>query len=1326
MTVIRLKNKKIISNLLFIFSLMTSVFITTSIARAVDEEVILKEMQFVEKIAAYGYYNLAKKARDNAKALPGLTEKQKTFLDLVQSRIAVSEIKKEKDLKKREAKLNSTIAYLTKVAGDLPKGSQLLLQAKSKIVLTYFDTADVLMEDADSLELKIKINPKNKELVKERAALLKLAQTSYEKGSLLVGKLKNELLDMFNFLAEKYTGEDNKALKDKYYKMLEMSFSQQVQFEHDVASYYVNFARSYPRGSKQRQKVYEEAYWFTADMEEFHKQYIPEDNLSAMIFIKLAGLVDQPVVESSSAGKTSLNVITTAAGVPAPVELLTNTFKEKIIGKNKKKTAKVGQEVRVNSLFHFAEGWYLMAKGAHQQYKRAKKPEDKAAWDKHVDACISGCKKVLSETKKGKYSIVGEVSNSIKKKAALKINLPLAIFEAERAHDKNDKGSLPGKLSKAKGLCSQLLLSKDFEIADAAKEQLAVINAYLKAWVPDYDPSKLTAGEAMAQGDNFYEDYVEAKSRGVADKNLVETLENMRNKFLAAKSLLADDNSIGPSMRVDYTAKCWYQIGVSSLLLEDFYMSYIANQHLLQVFRGKRYSASRYPEVDKYRNFAARNVVAAAFRQRKETGTTFDRKLYAESLIWRITYEVSKDPDKVKDFYYVVGEQYSKIGLYREGYTWFSKTPPESKLIRLSYLTRGNTALKLSKKLIKDAVYADKRIDKLTRTLPKLTDVKKKEVEEIIKEFQQSSKDKREEAKEWLDRAEKNAGQFLSKIKEFETKYKGKIPPEHKKIYDQEVDNKYAAFLLYMQIKASEKNHAAVRKSAEMLRKQKIPESAKQEVLVKADWLEMVANIDAVDNSKAPVDEVLKWLQEGKKIAARIDKNAEKGDPLAMQSKMLMGSRWLALASRVDDSMPEKASLYRRYAGDMFREVKEVVKRDVRFAIMVGRIFTDEKMYKDAEEIYDLGLETWDKEEKTPSLIAKAEFAESIKDIKPIVMARTSDSKKAEKMQKLHDELFSFIYGERPDFYAAQAKIKEIKAYAKEIAVGMMKKSPTDEIITKLLGALEYRAFILTIKRNLVLAKVSLEKWQEALDLLDVLLSHFKYDASFKILKGDVYYAMAESKKTYAEAKEKLDFVSDLCKTLTVRKKIKVNKKRVPNKEKLPRFSRLWWEAYGLYYQVQALEIVLKKDSAKAPKTMNNIKLWQSNIKKEGPRKPTEEFMRRTQLAYDALDNAGFSQLAVKDDRIKALEAEANKRLDAMRKKEEEKLIMRFQKPVAQAVVSSKSTSAAEKTKAKKLADEFIPQILEAMEHEDATKWFMTEMQNNLDKLEKAGLYKKQ
>ncbi len=977
--------------------------------------------------------------------------------------------------------------------------------------------------------------------------------------------------------------------------------------------------------------------------------------------------------------------------------------------------------------------WFRMAKGAHAKAKSAEDKKERKMWDKHVDSCVEHCNKIMTEIRKGKKSIVGDISKSVINKTKTMIKLPLEIFLAERAKDKKQQSVVVEQLSAAKALCSQLLLSNDYNSVEVAKKQIAIVTAYLEAWVPDYDPTKLTVGEAIAQGDNLYEKYMDARARGEKNENLFNILSEMREKFLVAKGLLSTNNSISSRMRLDYTAKCWYHIGISSYMMDDFYIAYISFQHLLQSFNDKRFTAEDYPEIDKFRKIASRNVVAAAASKSKKTSADFDKKLYAESLIWRITYESSKESkdkkgdsgnkDKIKDFYYEVGEQYRKIGLYREAYNWYSKTPKDSKLFRFSFLIKGGAALKLSKKLIATAVKADKRAERIRVSMKKMTKREKEGAEQVIETLSRTSLESRNNAKVWLAKAEKGVRDFLKYLDEFDKKYGKNIPDRYQNIHKQELKNRYNAYLQIMQIKINAKDYDAVRKIAQKLNTSELPADIKQKV--NAKWFEFLANIDAVDYKTASIDDVYECMKNAEKVVAEISKIADSEDQIAVQSKMLMGSRWLKLADRAKDTAPDRANEFRRYAGDMFSKTTQVVKKDIRFAIMVGQIFTDEKMYAKAEEIYTLGLDVWDKEEKYPQLITKEEYEAEIKNVKAIVFARTGDSAKAKKMLKLHRDLEKNIFGEKADFRAGIAKIKEIKKYASKIAVNTMKKSPTDKILTEIDGALQFRRFLIIIKKNIVLAKVALEKWDDALALIDDLLLHFKNDSKYLILKGDVYFAMASKIKDYSEAKDKIDSIIKLCRELTViKQKVVVvdgKKKRVENPNILPKFSRSWWEAYGLCYRAQALETVLKKDVKGAGKIMKDIKNWQKRKdEKNNKFRVSDEFMRRSQLAFISLEDAGYSAQRINKELLEKAKRDAEKRIREMRISRENKLIPMLKRKIDTAMFLENTRK---KTKeAKEVAKELAVKLIKEMNDENSTEKFLKEMTVVLNKLKQSKL----
>jgi tetratricopeptide (TPR) repeat protein len=397
-------------------------------------------------------------------------------------------------------------------------------------------------------------------------------------------------------------------------------------------------------------------------------------------------------------------------------------------------------------------------------------------------------------------------------------------------------------------------------------------------------------------------------------------------------------------------------------------------------------------------------------------------------------------------------------------------------------------------------------------------------------------------------------------------------------------------------------------------------------------------------------------------------------------------------------------------AGNLFKEATQVVHKDVRFAIMVGNIFTEEKMYDDAEKIYDLAIEVWDKEDKYPPLMDVAEYDKAIDGLFGTIAVNTNQ-KIATKMVALHKELRELIFGATPDYYQAMGKIQDIRKLANAIKTQNMAKVPTDKTLTALKEAIEFRYYLLNVKRNLVLAKVANKKWDEALSLLKVLLDFFKNDASFKVLKGDVHLAMArekfEAKESFDKAKADLEIVDDIAKKLT---KIKSTK--------LPTFSRKWWDAMGLYYQAEGLKHMFKRDDKaefkKAAKTLKHIKLWQNN--KRFP--PDKGFMDRTNETFEELTAAGFTELGLSKAEIEKRRKEDLARAARMRTADENDARKVIQKVVSQIKFMNGNNQRAE---AEKEAAEIMRRILNEMAEPEATKAFLKEMQGYYDTLKALG-----
>ena len=58
---------------------------------------------------------------------------------------------------------------------------------------------------------------------------------------------------------------------------------------------YVNYARLYPRRSKEWERLFPDCYWFVRNADEWHNKGLPFNYVTPMLFLRLAGLMDEPL-----------------------------------------------------------------------------------------------------------------------------------------------------------------------------------------------------------------------------------------------------------------------------------------------------------------------------------------------------------------------------------------------------------------------------------------------------------------------------------------------------------------------------------------------------------------------------------------------------------------------------------------------------------------------------------------------------------------------------------------------------------------------------------------------------------------------------------------------------------------------------------------------------------------------------------------------------------------------------------------------------------------------------------------------------------------------
>ncbi|MHC4885973.1 MAG: hypothetical protein ACYTGH_12900 [Planctomycetota bacterium] len=1219
-----LHTRLLLTALLFVLPLLTFSSSLSAATVKVDEKLLAKEMKFIEKIAKAGYFEAARAARDRAKDLPGLTQAQKTYLDLVQAKIDVQEIVKEKDLAAREDRLSKSIDFLNGLVEKLPNGSILRVQAGAKLIMTYVEVAETGQAD-----------------------LAKMAQAAHEKAAEGADPVRRDMLTIFDNLIDRMGMIDDPKRMQFYLKQLEVIFVAMEEFDHAVAAMYPNWGLTYPRGSEDRKKIFEKGYWYNTDVSEIHAQAYQDlpnyvDYNMVMTKIRLGSLMDQPyelLAPKKNGDKDAPEVVENLlANIPAPLTLMSRSFKEEVIGKFAGKTVEVGQEARPRCLYYFGLGWLDMAKGAYALLDKAgDDAKKKRVYTEYAEKMIAGCDKVLEEFEKEK-SVVGPIPDFVKEAVEMDLRIPLLLLQAQRAFKEKNKSGAKAHLSYAKGTVGNMLLDPDPMRKQAAQRRMVVVKSIIDDLVPELNKER-TAAEAIFEAERIHKAYRAAKLRKAPKKDVNELLANMRERFMEAKTLLTK-SKLPRKIRAEYGSKCWYYIGLSSLYLGDYYEAFIANQHILQAYREVRYPAARYPQLERYRGFAARNVVTAAYKQHKVTKENYDRALYADSIIWRLSYESSApSPDgKSKenvDFYYVVGENFLKSRQFEKALYWFAKVPETSKLYRLSFLQRGQANLKKALTFEDEAKKLVKKAAKITKTQP-----------DEAMEMEAAAGTLREEAKPWYKAAAEASQRFISEHEKYAARFadgKEEMPLHQKVIFGQEARNKFAGFLLLMQVEFGAENWDNVLSWAERLTEDSVPESMRGAVLPVSNLMHFLAIIKKIDIEKDPVADLATKLNKAQEVRSLIGKYAEADDPTALQAIMVQGDHWLKLAGRAKGD-ETKAKEYRLKAGEAFVEAIEVVDKNVNFAIVMGPIFTEQGMYDKAEAIYDRAIEKWDTDEKRPPMPLRKEVEFAAKSIDAKYLGQSGQ------MKDLHTDLKNLLFPKdrnaQPEDLLALAKINQIVEEAKKMNVPGVPELPTKDLMARLKTAVRFRNTMLRVKSGLILAKADSQKWDEAMKLADDVLKISKGDKRIQLLKATVHIRRAEKAGDLAKATADLTTGSKMIAKLTFNKK-----------DKFIKFSAPWWDAMALFYEANKIKYLYAPKGAtavkKVPSEMRMIKMWQG-----GRTKPSELFMDRTNAVYAAYQEAGFKEKQLNQSKMAELDkqsAAGKERLDRLQRQQEGK-----------------------------------------------------------------------
>ncbi len=1130
-----------------------------------------------------------------------------------------------------------------------------------------------------------------------------------------------------------------------------------MRYERRCAALYIAYARLHPRTSPERRKLFEEGYWFTMDIEEFHSKYLSANYFTPLSFIRLAGLVDQPLPKNEDPNAKPAELKTLINQIPEPIELMTESFLEDVAGPDKGKAVEFGQEDRPKCLFFFAESWFRQAQGSYDRADAAAASDNADErmradeWRKQAERMVGACDKALDQIANGEESIVGPVPDWLQKKADLEIRVPLRILKASRSLKRDQEQGALENLAMARTLCEELILNPDQSWAGEAKKHLVVVDAMAKRWNLDLGES---AGAVIAEADRIYSRYIDLKNRPPRKRSdradwqarVDALLAEMRDAYLKAIRLIEMHETLSKRIKADYTAKCWYQVGLANLYLGNLYESFLANQYVLQIFPVDKYGPAAYPGVEQYRKYASKNVVASTARQRRisreKAGgiVPFDGKLYAWSLIWRIRYEtavMARDTQgglmeegddlkgSVKDFFWVIAKEMERIQRYEDAYEWYSRAPEASRLSRLAHLMRGQVALKQAQEDWREA----KRLERELRRLATSGDMERYEETARRRLERQTAGD------EWAQRSLTDANTYIKLIRESQEKYPdlANLPNEKRHLrrtFEQERNALYGAVLLIMQsrfnaaetlgreekaaLRAAEEAREAGQDPAPHLAKAREAAEAKKplyaevrklwpvfqgveiradnagEIRMKAGFMQLVSLLESVDFEDAPPAELKARLDEAEPLVQLIARESEAAraadseatqNPMAIRAPLYIGQKWMGLARRVEESDPAQYETYRLKAGEMFSGAIGVVEQSLKFGLMVGDIFTDMELYDKAEEVYELALKYWDTEERQAELkLPSRQRAATMVRNAFTFYSLHGGTERAEEMKEHYFELANLVapQDERPEFYAGRAKIKEIR----ELHETIRKENPDDQLlrnadfspklkeIQEFLAhtddALDYQSDMERVKRNLVLAKVDMGKWPEALSLLEDLLATDKWNKTYRLLRGEVHVARAEAAEAWSpEVKEDIGIAEEVSFALTSKRPAQGEPDR-----RAGRGSPTWWDAVALNYRAKAVEFLLRQDerdqpigkgegenkktlATEAARAMKHIRMFQT-----GPQySPTEDFKEATDTIYNKLAEAGYVEMGLTPEKIKELQEQADARVqvveDAARKRDE-------------------------------------------------------------------------
>lgn len=1232
---------------------LLALFPATSVraADAVNDEVVVWMMEFIEALSAEGYFDIAKEEYKKSRDFPGLSEPQKSFLDLSKAKLNVGEILKTKNVAERATKVQETAKMLQDVINVLPTGTDLRDEALMRVATTYFDVANGYVKEIDKIDEDLR-NKKaadayiaemrargtvvdggeiegisltdiagegtEAEMAARRVALMDGAEKAFAEGEKSALELRDRWIGSFEELRDSLAYAETPKIEKAYYEQLLSIFKKRLKLEFIIAAMYYDYARMFPRDSDKRQTLGRRGLDFVLDIRVDHEQFLPEYLADAMHDVRLCGLVDDPIFEKRPDYMIERN--------PWPSEKLEKVFRNEVVGEryeNRANPNRDTQDLRTRILYLYAESWIFNTEGAYAQADKETDPEKKKAWLARAAEYQDKATKALEQLV-APNSCVGPVPTDLKYRTVLNLNVRFEILLARRLVLEKKMDEAATHLSQAKQLCDSMILNKDPAWSYAGKKYLLLTTAVIKELLGDTKLPK-TPGDAMATAERLYRTYSQQKDAGAPREKLVPLLEQVAENYRDCIRLLEKRPNLSKSMRARFIPKAWYYIGLTNFYMDRYYESFIASDQLLQEFHPSVYPLDEYPDVHVWTERASKNIIAAADRQRKATKgkDDFDRKLYAWAMIRRSMREEMADEGKQnKDLMVAIGKQFDDIAEYEMAFQYYSEVEKDSQYYILSYLLRSQAALKL--------------MQGLQREIKAIEDKKGRLSQKASEELAQN----KALMVRWRARAEDAAQKFLAMAAEHKKKFGANPPASEASILKQEQDALYGANLLLVQTRYTSNDYAATIANAKAFYEVKMPDSVsekiREQILCLVGWMEFASTIDLEDEKTGDITKIAANLEQAEKVHAFIRQHADEESVFVSQSVMLLGSRWFNLSNRVK-ALGEKATgaekekcesdyvAYQLRSGNWFKEAKQIVKVSLNFGMMVGNIFTRQEKYEDAEEVYDLVIQHWGKDEQFPPIPSKSEFLDGLQLLGSKYQIG-NELKKQKELLELHEKIGKCVYSEQPNYVYALAYLTHVRDTDRKIPTPNVP-LPTADYLARLETAIKYKDSILTAKRSLVHSKIKLKKWDQAKRYINDLISVYQKDFEFKILKSEILLEQGKN----SQGDERMELFKEAQGVL---------KDAFAQSQK----TDTYWNGTLAYNAVRVAKILyapqdkLKDAAVDGPKLIKTINLFMNN------KDATEAFKKGSLAQIEELKAAGFSEAVVSDDLIAKLakEAEAN------------------------------------------------------------------------------------